>query len=153
MIAIRRILVLCEGNHCRSPLAEALLREMSESRVEVSSAGLGALVGSPAHAEVQRILKEQGLDISNHRGRQITSEMARSADLILVMDLAQKEFCHRLAPTSRGKVFLLGHWLPPHQREIEDPMGRISEAHARVYEHVRCAVQAWLTRLLPENRQ
>ena len=150
---IRRILVLCEGNHCRSPLAEALLQEALGPTVEVSSAGLGALVGYPAHPEAQQIMREQGLDIAGHRGRQFTPAAALHADLILVMDKAQKEACDRLAPSARGRIFLLGHWLPPEEQEIPDPIQRGSKAHRAAHAHILRALEGWLPRLRRGHHQ
>jgi protein-tyrosine phosphatase len=146
-LAIRGILVLCEGNHCRSPIAEALLRAALGERIQVRSAGLRALVDHPAHDEAERLMAEQGLDLTGHRGRQVTAEMALEADLILVMDLAQKEACERLAPSCRGRVYLLGHWLPSGEQQIADPIGGPRQAHAQACEHIRQALQPWLARL------
>ena len=151
MTVIRHILVLCEGNHCRSPLAEALLREALGPQVEVRSAGLGALTGHPAHPETQAILREAHLDIAAHRGRQLTAETALRADLILVMDRAQKEACERLAPATRGRVFLLGHWLPPADQEIPDPIHHGPAAHRAAHAHIVRALEPWLPRLRPRK--
>ncbi|HNX32828.1 MAG TPA: low molecular weight protein-tyrosine-phosphatase [Holophaga sp.] len=150
--AIHRILVLCEGNHCRSPLAEALLQDALGPHVDVSSAGLAALVGHPAHQETQAILREADLDIRAHRGRQFTPELALRADLILVMDRAQKEACEQLAPSARGRVFLLGHWLPPAEQEIPDPIRRGPEAHRAAHAHILRALASWVPRLRPSRR-
>jgi protein-tyrosine phosphatase len=146
---IRHILVLCEGNHCRSPLAEALLREALAPQVTISSAGLGALVGRPAHEETQRLLEEAHLDPSAHRGRQFTPEAALHADLILVMDRNQKATCERLAPSARGRVFLVGHWLPADEQEIPDPIQHGPKAHRAAFTHIQRALQLWLPHLRP----
>lgn len=148
---VRRILVLCEGNHCRSPLAEALLRNSLGPAFTVGSAGLGALVGHPAHEESCRIAEDQGLDLKAHRGRSFSPELALSTDLILVMDLAQKAACEALVPSARGRVFLLGHWLPEPDREIADPIQRGPEAHRLAHQHIQRALQPWLVRLSPRN--
>ncbi len=144
--AIRRILVLCEGNHCRSPLAEALLRQALGASISVHSAGLGALVGEPAHLEVQRLGMGLGVNLGTHRGRQFRPAQAKEADLILVMDQAQKEACEAIVPAARGRVFLLGHWLTE-RKEITDPIHRDAAAHLGVCEHIQDAIQAWLPRL------
>lgn len=150
-IAIRRILVLCEGNHCRSPLAEALLRRAIGPRVEVRSAGLRALVGEPADKETQRQGEAMGLDLGAHRGRQVTPGLTAKADLILVMDRAQKAACEAMNPSIRGRVYLLGHWLSSDHPSIADPVHRGPEAHRITYDHIREAVQSWLPRLAPRK--
>lgn len=149
MPPIRRILVICEGNHCRSPLAEALLRTVLGPQFEISSAGLNALTGYPAHEESLRLSNNLDLDLCRHRGRQVTPELALEADLILVMDRAQKEACLQLAPAIRGRVFLLGHWLPAAEQEIADPINREAAAHEFTFEHLRRALALWLPRLAP----
>ncbi|WP_243324111.1 low molecular weight protein-tyrosine-phosphatase [Geothrix sp. SG200] len=146
-LAIRRILVLCEGNHCRSPLAEALLRKALGPAVEVRSAGLGALVAQPAHEETRRLAAELGLDLEPHRGHQVSPELIRDSDLVLVMDRAQKEACEALTPHARGRVFLLGHWLSEGQQEIADPILGTAQVHQKTYEHLQGAVDAWIPRL------
>lgn len=149
--ATHHILVLCEGNHCRSPLAEALLRQALGPGIEVRSAGFEAMVGQPVHADTMRQGAELGLDLSAHRGRQLGPILALDADLILVMDRAQKEACEALAPSVRGRVFLLGHWLAPDRQEIADPIHRGPDAHRVAREVIQNAVQSWLPRLTPRN--
>ena len=87
--AIRHILVLCEGNHCRSPLAEGLLRKSLTQEIRITSAGLDALLGQPAHRETKALMAMDGIgiaEITAHLGRQVTADLALGADLILVMD-------------------------------------------------------------------
>jgi protein-tyrosine phosphatase len=152
---IRHILILCEGNHCRSPLAEAMLQKALAPGIRVSSAGLDAMVGHPAHRETKALMAKAGIAvgaITAHIGRQVTADMALGADLILVMDQAQKLACERLAPSTRGRVFLLGHWLPMDQQEIPDPIRGGPETHRQAHDHIQRAIQAWLTRLAPKQR-
>jgi protein-tyrosine phosphatase len=161
LTVIHRILVLCEGNHCRSPLAEALLRKAVGHRIAVRSAGLRALVGEPAHAETLRLGTELGLDLADHRGRQLSLDLILASDLVLVMDQAQKQACETLVPSFRGRVFLLGHWLATEAQkmggqaisgqEIADPISGGPEAHRKACEHIQGAVQSWLPRLAPRN--
>lgn len=145
--AIRSVLVLCEGNHCRAPMAEGLLHATLDGSVRVRSAGLDALVDAPPDPEAVRLLREQGIDIAAHRGRQVTPEMACEADLILVMDAAQKEWCTQLAPSSRGRIFLLGHWLAEPPLEIEDPYHQGPETFQRVLKDIHRAITAWMPHL------
>ena len=150
--AIGRILVLCEGNHCRGPLAEALLRSALPPSAQVASAGLAALEGSAADPEAVRLGRAAGLDLSAHRGRQVTPELALGAELVLVMDEAQKAWCEALLPSVRGRVFLLGHWRPAGEREIADPYRQGPQAFQAAWRRIQLAVADWLPRLNSERR-
>src|SRR5690606_41561841 len=84
-----KILVVCHGNVCRSPLAEAMLRQaLPHCRVE--SAALKALVGHPADASTQEVAQPSGLVLTVHSGRQVNSVMLNDSDLILVMSQQQQ---------------------------------------------------------------
>ena len=83
-----RLLFVCSGNTCRSPLAAALAeRELTTLgwRVEVRSAGVGAMWGAPASEGSRRAGARHGLDLSGHRSRPLDDELLGWADLILVM--------------------------------------------------------------------
>lgn len=153
ILAFRRILVLCEGNHCRSPMAEALLQAALGPQAEVSSAGLGALHGRGAAPEALALLAGRDLDLSAFRARQVTPAHLREADLVLVMDRGQKARCEAVVPSARGKVFLLGHWLAADRQEIADPFRRGEAAYREALAHIDLSVTAWLPRLLPDPRR
>ena len=145
--APRHLLVVCEGNHCRSPIAEALFRRELGEAVAVASAGLAALLGEPAHAEAQAWAAAHGLDLSAHRGRAFTPESALAADLILVMDPRQKRACEHLVPSARGRVFLLGQWLPAPDQSVPDPIGGAAADHHRAYGLIQRCIGPWAARL------
>lgn len=148
----RSILVLCEGNHCRSPIAEGLLKAGLEPRIRVASAGLGAQDGYAPHSEAIRLMAERGIDITRYRSQQLTPAIALAADLILVMERTQKEWCEAMVPSTRGRVFLLGCWLPPGQQEIPDPLHKPREAFARAFENILRSVTVWNDQLSAPRR-
>lgn len=80
----RRILVVCLGNHCRSPLAAAILTHRGGPAVAVCSAALhaGHLAGQPAHSLMIEAARTLGYDLTSHRGVQLTAEMLHWADTI-----------------------------------------------------------------------
>ncbi len=133
-------------------MAEGLLKAALGPAVRVTSAGLNALVDMPPDPEASAVMRAGGHDISAHRGRQFTPDMAREADIILVMDAQQKEWCTQLAPSARGRIFLLGHWLSTPALDIVDPFCRGPEAFRQAYEDIHQAVSAWAPHLLSEQR-
>lgn len=145
--ACRSILVVCEGNHCRSPIAQALLTRALAPDVRVASAGLAAVEGVPAHPEVKRLMDALSLDLSSHRSRQVTPAMALDADLVLVMDRGQESWMGALVPAARGRIFLLGHWVSPVQ-EIPDPFLRGGSAFAETLTSITQCVAGWIPHLV-----
>ena len=108
-----RILTVCVGNVCRSPMAEALLRSRLAShsaRVTVESAGLAALVGQGADPMAIELLAERGIDLSAHRARQVNSFLVRSCELILVMEEGHQRAVESMVPDARGRVHRIGRW-------------------------------------------
>lgn len=143
-----KILTVCTGNICRSPAAEYLLRQRLEKagnwKGEVRSAGIGALVNHPADDNVLALMLAQGIDLSAHRGAQLTVEQLRQADLVLVMEKHHRDAVLDMDPTARGKTFLLGHWL---QAEIPDPYRRGEKVHAEALQLIQAGIDTWLKKL------
>ena len=143
---IRHILVVCVGNICRSPMAEALLkRELREQDgFTVESAGLGALVGYPASEFSIELMDELGVDITAHRARQIHPDMVNAADLVLVMEAGHKRAIDDADPTARGKVHRLGEW---QDKDIDDPYRQPKAAFADALEDIREGVRLWVEKI------
>jgi protein-tyrosine phosphatase len=138
-----RILTLCVGNICRSPIAQALLtREFPQ--LSVRSAGLSALVGKPADPMAQEVAASHGLDLSQHRAQQISAVLCQQSDLILVMEQAHKDWLEQLYPQVRGKAFRLGQL---GQFEIADPYRKPIQAFETAYEAIFRGVSDWSQRI------
>ena len=118
-----KILMVCLGNICRSPLAEGILRHLAEQRQlswEIDSAGTGNWhVGDPPDARSVKVAKKHGIDISGLRGRQFQAADFDQFDRIYVMDLDNYRDVQRKArkDTDREKVQLLLE----HQQPVPDP--------------------------------
>lgn len=121
------ILFVCTGNVCRSPMAVGFLqarlaREGRAAEFDVRSAGLWALEGEPATAYARQVMAEHDLDISDHRGRNLTQEDIDQADLILVMAERHANAIQRDFRRADDKMYLLSEMIG--QRfDIEDPYG------------------------------
>ena len=106
---INKILVLCLGNICRSPMAEGFLKRELPDRI-IMSAGITAMIGYPADPLSIRLMQEQGIDISSHRAQNLTDWMVEAADLILTMDTEQTAFIERTYPEFQGRLMRIGHF-------------------------------------------
>lgn len=137
------ILVVCDGNICRSPTAAAML--MRDTQKKVSSAGLVALVDHDMDALAREVALSHGLECPAHSARKLTREMCRDADLILVMETRQRDRVADLAPEVSGKTLLLGKWLG--EQSIPDPYKRHREVYEQAYQMIAQAVAAWAQRL------
>jgi len=137
------ILVVCVGNICRTPTGEALLKKkLSDRNIQISSAGLGALVGKPVDTTAARVMAAAGYALPEHQARQLTSDMLRQADLVLAMELKHLQSIHSLAPEARGKTFLFGKWSD--NREVPDPYRQELPAFEHVFRILDEAAGAWL---------
>ncbi|HBW38229.1 low molecular weight protein arginine phosphatase [Desulfosporosinus sp. BICA1-9] len=121
-----KLLFICTGNTCRSPMAEGLARDMFGDMVQISSAGMSAWEGEEINAHALEILKEQNQDLSQHRARRITEELMADADWVIPMTQAQEESLKRLFPQYETKTRCLGNW-GDSQKDILDPwMGSLN---------------------------
>lgn len=140
---VNSVLVICIGNICRSPMAHVLLAH-ALPEIRVSSAGIGALIGHPADPIATTLIAKRGLDLSEHRARQITQAMGQQADLILTMDDEQRRHIEIRYPLTRGKVFRLGQ---VEKVDVPDPYRRGQEAFEHALQLIDSGVNAWAERI------
>jgi len=153
MSKFNNILVVCVGNICRSPVGAGLLKKYFPDR-NIESAGLHAVVGYEADKTSALLASQEGVDLSEHRGRQIENSMVSSADLILVMTENQRQALVEKYPAGSGKVMLFGQWLPNGSgetadkgRDITDPIGKSREVFEQVHRLLVDAAESWRTKL------
>ena len=138
-MAFDNILVVCVGNICRSPMAEALLKQRYPDKV-IDSAGVGALVGHPADPAALEIMTKQQLDITKHVAKQIDENLAKKADLIFTMSDSQTKWIEERWPFCRGKTFKLGHW---QDKDIADPYKHDMSAFKTAYQDIVDGLEQW----------
>ena len=125
---IRKILFVCTGNVCRSPMARLLLEDMvrkdpalCRAGIQVDSAGTNASL-DVATAEGVQAMRERGLDITSHRSKLVSRRLTDWADLVLVMEPWQRTVLVSQFPQAAARTFVLADYVGE-QGAVADPYG------------------------------
>ncbi|MBS0169853.1 MAG: low molecular weight phosphotyrosine protein phosphatase [Nitrospira sp.] len=152
----RTILVVCKGNICRSPLAEAYLKHEVEKNglpVAVSSAGLETSFGKPAHPLAQVVGTQKGLSLHKHATQPLHKDQVEGADLILVMEWRQRNRLVKLYPQAKGKVFLLRQFYDQTVREVADPYSGTIEDFEACFSMMKQACDVLVKQMVSVDRR
>lgn len=117
-----KILFVCTGNTCRSPMAEALLRRLASdlnASIEVKSAGVAALTGQPMAAYAAEALAKYGVNGEEFRSSEVTGELVEWADVILTMTTGHKRHLLERFPAAADKTFVLKEYAEEHAEASE----------------------------------
>lgn len=115
---MKRIVMVCSGNTCRSPMAEAMLRAMQPG-VEVSSAGLMTVDGLPASEGALREMARRGLSLESHRSQVLRAQQAQDA-LVLCMTGSHLRMVRAMLPGVQADTLL--HYAGM-SGDVADPYG------------------------------
>lgn len=154
----RKILFVCSGNTCRSPMAEALFSKLAEEDqainaldFEVLSAGLYTRDGLPASPEAIAAMKWKGIDLSKHKTQQVYPDLLRDADIILVMTESHRQVLLERFPDQLEKVFTIGEFAG-YDNEIADPFGRNQDVYMETAQQLENILYKVIDKLKKEQQ-
>jgi len=150
-----RILFVCSGNTCRSPLAEAIARSVAAERglddIEVASAGTSAWDGATASDGSMLVAIERGYDLDAHRARTLTADLVGWADLVLAMGPQHRE--RAIALGGAGKSYLLTDYASrgATARAVNDPFGGDLAGYRTTADELETEIRKVLDRVASEQ--
>ena len=147
---MKKILFVCSGNTCRSPLAEGIAKKiLSDSlpeQMEISSAGTSAMEGVSASGHSIQVARKHGIDISDHRARLLNKTLIKDSDLIVTMSSKHKDTLGIIEPAGLDYTFLLLDFYDE-EGDIPDPVGSDIEGYEDVFELINNCLEQMKDRL------
>lgn len=139
-----RVLFVCTGNTCRSPMAEAILRNKAGEEIEVKSAGIFAGEGSPASANTTQVLQENGIECQ-HSSSFLTKRHIDWATCVLTMTNHHKGAILLSFPDAEDKVFTLKEFVDA-GGDVSDPFGGPVEIYRATYAELEPLIDQMLSK-------
>ncbi|MCI8342740.1 MAG: low molecular weight protein arginine phosphatase [Firmicutes bacterium] len=131
------ILFVCTGNTCRSPMAEAVAKSIfPKDGFEIKSAGINVVEIGGASENAIKAMSKSGLDLSDHKPSQITTELIKWADIVFTMTNGHKQAVASICAELNVPVFTIAEY-GGHNDDIIDPYGGSEEIYEQCLEHLK----------------
>ncbi|MBU1912394.1 MAG: threonylcarbamoyl-AMP synthase [Candidatus Omnitrophica bacterium] len=147
------LLFVCTGNSCRSVMAKGLMEKFVNEaglaeKVHVDSAGTSTFAGIGAAPNTVSVMREEGVDVLGHIGKNINKDILKRSDIVFVMEKAHKDFIVNIMPEMDDKIRLLREG-----QDIPDPIGRSLEEYGNIRKVIKEEVQDIFLEIFKEEKK
>jgi len=145
----KKIVFVCTGNTCRSPMAAVLATDIFAKAglvAQVLSAGVSAWANQPASRHALSVMEEDGLSLTSHKACMVSDELVKNATVILSMTGTHRAILHSDYPKAKDKIFTLCEYAG-HGKDISDPFGGSLEEYRACASEIKVLLQIVATKI------